>query len=504
MAVKQYIGARYVPLMDGTYNPNKEYEPLTTVSYGQATYTSRKKVPAGVLPTDSEYWMFIPSGSQAVAELEEWKTQTVDPFMQQTTSDVSGLQSDVSGLQSDVSGLQSGVSGLQSDVSGLQSDVSGLGGSVDNINSEITRLHAKDVDLQNQINNIQPVANTERKYVFIGDSYGAGLLSTGGVVTGYPELVKQYMGLTSGVNYFNNSKNGAGFINNPTFESLLIELEGNMTSSVDRNTITDVIVCGGWNDSESAGTQIWNAGNAFVSRCKTLFPKAIVHVGMIAYCTSPTAALRARTLRLKHVAYNYNYIKNASTILNINYRLASIYGAIETSGNNNHPSQLGQELIAEGIISHLYGGDVYYGMNAESNKPTYTAASGVNVRNNDMSLYEMKNGGMYTLVGRNAVFDLPNGGGDVDPRNGIPLFTMTENIGHGFGHPYTSGVVTGTINASGHPKYVPIIGRLALIGDTVYLFSETLNISQDGFLPASYYNTIYLNNFIISFPIDWA
>ena len=57
MAVKQYIGARYVPLLDGDYDVNKTYEPLTTVNYGNATYTSKKTVPAGIVPTDSNYWM---------------------------------------------------------------------------------------------------------------------------------------------------------------------------------------------------------------------------------------------------------------------------------------------------------------------------------------------------------------------------------------------------------------------------------------------------------------
>lgn len=91
MAVKQYIGARYVPLLDGAYNPDKEYEPLTSVNYGQATYTSRKKVPAGIAPTNSEYWMQTGFGSQGVADLQEWRTQTVEPFMQATNDAIASL-----------------------------------------------------------------------------------------------------------------------------------------------------------------------------------------------------------------------------------------------------------------------------------------------------------------------------------------------------------------------------------------------------------------------------
>lgn len=54
--VRQYIGARYVPIFDGEYNSEKSYEPLTIVTYNYSSYTSKKRVPAGVLPTNTEYW----------------------------------------------------------------------------------------------------------------------------------------------------------------------------------------------------------------------------------------------------------------------------------------------------------------------------------------------------------------------------------------------------------------------------------------------------------------
>lgn len=56
MANNIYIGMRYVPLFDGPYNSEKVYEPLTVVEYNNSSYTSKKQVPAGVLPTNTEYW----------------------------------------------------------------------------------------------------------------------------------------------------------------------------------------------------------------------------------------------------------------------------------------------------------------------------------------------------------------------------------------------------------------------------------------------------------------
>lgn len=56
MANNVYIGMRYVPIFDGPWVNTKSYEPLVIVEYGNNTYTSKKPVPVGTLPTDSTYW----------------------------------------------------------------------------------------------------------------------------------------------------------------------------------------------------------------------------------------------------------------------------------------------------------------------------------------------------------------------------------------------------------------------------------------------------------------
>lgn len=55
---RQYIGARYVPKFADPieWQNNTSYEALTVVSYNYASYTSKKPVPVGVAPTNSEYW----------------------------------------------------------------------------------------------------------------------------------------------------------------------------------------------------------------------------------------------------------------------------------------------------------------------------------------------------------------------------------------------------------------------------------------------------------------
>lgn len=57
MAVREYIGARYIPIFDGIWNNTKAYEPLTVVQYAGNSYTSRQFVPIGIEITNEEYWV---------------------------------------------------------------------------------------------------------------------------------------------------------------------------------------------------------------------------------------------------------------------------------------------------------------------------------------------------------------------------------------------------------------------------------------------------------------
>ena len=76
---RQYIGARYVPIIDGEYNSEKVYEPLTIVTYNGSSYTSKKSVPSGTLPTNTEYWALTGNYSAQVEqyreEVENYSTQ---------------------------------------------------------------------------------------------------------------------------------------------------------------------------------------------------------------------------------------------------------------------------------------------------------------------------------------------------------------------------------------------------------------------------------------------
>lgn len=64
-----YIGMRYVPIFDGAWVNNKSYEPLTIVEYGNNSYTSKKPVPAGTLPTNTTYWALTGNYNGQIAQI---------------------------------------------------------------------------------------------------------------------------------------------------------------------------------------------------------------------------------------------------------------------------------------------------------------------------------------------------------------------------------------------------------------------------------------------------
>ena len=76
--MRQYIGARYVPKFEGTWANNRTYEALCVVSYNGDTYTSKKPVPVGIVPTDTTYWALTGAYNTQIADLTEKVDRIVD------------------------------------------------------------------------------------------------------------------------------------------------------------------------------------------------------------------------------------------------------------------------------------------------------------------------------------------------------------------------------------------------------------------------------------------
>lgn len=116
MAVRQYIGARYVPKFMGTYDPTTDYEALSVVDNGMGTsYTSKKPTPAGTPLTDTDYWAVTGSLNGAIIQLQ---------------NDVLQLQGDMTTLDAKVDSVKANptVADLIANTALVDGDVAYTGG----------------------------------------------------------------------------------------------------------------------------------------------------------------------------------------------------------------------------------------------------------------------------------------------------------------------------------------------------------------------------------------
>lgn len=326
MSVRQYIGARYVPLIMGTYEDGRTYEPLSVVTYLGASYTSKKTTPAGILPTNTEYWVCTGNYN---AQVEEYRQSVV------------------------------------------------------NYQKEVDRLKE----------------NTgKRNIIFIGDSYGEGDNSW----IYYANLT---LGRNVGVSY-KNARGGAGFLGADyttssqryySFLELLQELE---VSVPDKNNITDIVVCGGYNDYSAGHTYISNLQTRiieFVSYCYSTYPKAEVYIGMIGSTKNVTVL---KGLREETFLYYYSSALNANATYLTGVEL-SLYSDSFFNADGFHPNQLGSANIGQNVAQILKGANIERYNNLAGSLITEDATS-----NNVTARFELRTKEMYiTSNGGTIVFD---------------------------------------------------------------------------------------------------
>ena len=98
MSVREYVGARYVPIVVGEWDNTRTYEPLMVVTHHGNSYTSRQYVPVGIDIANESYWILSANYN---AQVEQYRSEvaqykaivdgTVIPAVNKNTRDITNL-----------------------------------------------------------------------------------------------------------------------------------------------------------------------------------------------------------------------------------------------------------------------------------------------------------------------------------------------------------------------------------------------------------------------------
>lgn len=315
MAVREYIGARYVPKFAGTFDPTTVYEALTVVDNGVGTsYISIKPVPAGTSLNDTTYWALYGVASGAVLD------------------------------------LQGRMTTAENDIDALEAQAL-----IDEADIKKRRIH---------------------NIICIGDSYG----------TWTPGVNRSWISYLDSMNngaVYQNNKGGSGFLaaeydpGEATYKSFLTLLQELAPSITDKNSITDIVVAGGYNDLSAGHPYISDLGTKmaeFKSYCKTTFPNATVYVGMIGRSdVLNTVRLLMEETYPYYVAGARNcgmvYLTGVESVLKSD---------LDLRADGHHPNDNGAVKLGNAIYNILNGSapDVFYNVASGVNAPTGYTLSG--------------------------------------------------------------------------------------------------------------------------------
>lgn len=306
------------------------------------------------------------------------------------------------------------------------------------------------LDVQEEINNkidemvndgtmddiVRRVINSSRKYILVGDSYAV-------MNTGWKAELISIMDLQPG-DYYDCCVSGSGFtVSGALWIDIITAVINNMTDT-EKSQITDVVCCGGINDSVppatlGVGSQdaalgvINNAIYDFTEYVKTQLPNAKVSLFYVGNTEEGMDPLGQRyydnIVRTIHAweqvrSSNARCFRGCENILH-DYSLMSADGI--------HPNQNGCIEIARFINNCLNGGTGFDMINGFNNETTiaYTSGGPGGVYTNGSFKYLITNGMMTITMNGNITLDATNLG-SITEGTEIPAFQFSNSsIIHG-------------------------------------------------------------------------
>lgn len=249
--VRQYVGARYVPVFASPleWSSTQGYEPLTIVAYQGNSYTSMQSVPAGIDIANTEYW--AQTGNYN-AQIEAYR-QEVLAYDGRITANANAIAAETQARESEVAEA------------------------MDDIAAETQARINGDNELALRIDSLSkqtPVQGENgRNAVFIGDSFMAPTAS-------YPQKLAYFTAQLMGWTMYNYAYGGSGWVDEA---GASMNFYHQIQKAAQQISIpvadVDYIVIGGgyndWNDpTPLTYNQLYSAALQTIKEARAQFPSA--------------------------------------------------------------------------------------------------------------------------------------------------------------------------------------------------------------------------------------
>lgn len=256
------------------------------------------------------------------------------------------------------------------------------------INSIQEFLNSLDIDKKIKDEVFKQFVNTpnlktvleHRKILIIGDSYLYGSELPSPETQNYGALIK-----ARGYDVTCLSSPGGGFGaigTSGTFKNLLENYTG-----TDKSDFTDIFILGGINDTFYNMDQLPSAVVGTVNTARSIYPNAKIQIGYISQSHRNLGNIY-NTLLTKQIYKTVSNACNCAYINNSEYML-KFYGLLVSDGV--HPTTLGQQYIANYLISYIENGNISTQATLYHAKLTQSAAAQVINPDSDFNMIQKNN-----------------------------------------------------------------------------------------------------------------
>ena len=326
---------------------------------------------------------------------------------------------------------------------------------INTINSEI-----------NTINNTLTRMNT-RKVIIIGDSYANRTNS-------WADRLQTELNL-SNENCVIKRVSGVGFYatqNDVNFSTMVVD-----NISIPGNEVTDIIVCGGYNDRNATDEQLSAAFNTFNTVVKTSYPNAKIHVGFVGWADLDVGTANEWADIVNTLAYcRIRYINICTEhpevhyLNNVEYTLHDI-SLLDTTGF--HPTADGHKELAKNIKQAFETGscnvvstqkNITSYLTLESYITEIVSGNVFGCINNNASRLFGGNGALYLKFDETTSFNLSQ-----------DITVGTLNAGFVQGRSFSSQCTVAALVNTKNNGYFAVPGILYISGGVLKLRARSLN-----------------------------